>query len=150
MVASSRAAQFRSWQDPSPEKEEWVWAPNPNQEAICNWYPLEKEHQLFPVESHWIYNHTSGYIPCLRVVGQWKNELNGIFVNFFPFLFIWPFLFYWSLLDCVFWFPFLCLLSMSFLGDTVSQRTYLSFFSNSLSSPLFHNVPWVMGVGVVL
>lgn len=62
-------------------KGKWSKCPTPNQDAICNWYPLAKGQSVSPMECH------QEQIPCLGGVGQ--HRMNSmVFLETFGAFFV--------------------------------------------------------------
>lgn len=69
MAAWTGLTQVQAKLGPSVEMERETQAPTPNQESICNWYPVANE-KLVSSEIKWgIFN-----TPCLAVDGQHKTN----------------------------------------------------------------------------
>lgn len=98
-----RPAQVQAWWSPNTEREKQTRGPTPDQEAICNWYPLARRTSLF-FSGLWVYQVLHSKVFSMPKTGQpTQNSCNGFFCGlcWFHFALLWQ----WSF-ACLFWLSF--------------------------------------------
>lgn len=85
-AACTSSDQIR--RSPGTGRGKWTQDPIPNQEAICNWYPMAQRKFIFSNGSHWVYQLHTGKDPHSGVGVALQNEYKGILVNSVLFCFV--------------------------------------------------------------